>query len=137
MPLPRKLTRLQRGPLNAGALRWAGRGSLADLEHVGRRSGLVRHTPVRAFRVGDAVAIGLSFGPESDWLKNLQAAGQGRIRLGDQVLELGAPQVVPVAEGTAGMPRRVAFAVLHLLRAAQCVRLPVLGSAPAGHQGSG
>jgi len=33
-------------------LRFAGHAAFADLEHVGRKSGIVRHTPVRAFRTG-------------------------------------------------------------------------------------
>jgi len=33
-------------------LRLAGHLAFADLEHVGRKSGTVHHTPVRAFRSG-------------------------------------------------------------------------------------
>jgi hypothetical protein len=36
-------------------LHLAGHAAFADLEHIGRRSGEVRHTPERAFRTGDRV----------------------------------------------------------------------------------
>jgi len=51
-----------RGAVNRMTLRFAGHAAFADLEHVGRKSGILRHTPVRAFRTGDTVIIGLNFG---------------------------------------------------------------------------
>src|SRR6266536_6024816 len=98
MPFPRVLSQHTWGSVNKMALRFVGRAALADLEHVGRRSGLVRHTPVRAFRRGDKVVVGINFGRESDWVKNILAAGRCRMRLGGEQLELGAPRVVPVEQ---------------------------------------
>ena len=91
MPFSRAFTRCTSGFVNEAALRFVGRAALADLEHVGRRSGTVRHTPLRGFRTKDTVVVGLNFGRESDWFKNIQAAGGGRMRLGNEQLELGAP----------------------------------------------
>jgi len=71
-------------------LRLAGHLAFADLEHVGRKSGTVRHTPVRAFRSGDTVIVGLNFGRQSDWYQNIKAAGTCRMRLGGEQLTLGA-----------------------------------------------
>lgn len=62
MPFPRALTRGTRGAVNRMTLRLAGHAAFADLEHVGRTSGALRHTPVRAFRTGDTVIVGLNFG---------------------------------------------------------------------------
>ena len=42
----------------------AGVGWFADLEHVGRRTGRVRHTPLMAFREGDRVTVALTYGPQ-------------------------------------------------------------------------
>src|SRR3954449_6128248 len=89
MPFPRILTRGIRGTVNRTMLRLAGHAAFADLEHIGRRSGRVHHTPVRAFRVGDTVVIGLNFGPQSDWFKNVTKAGSCRMRLGKEYLDLG------------------------------------------------
>jgi deazaflavin-dependent oxidoreductase (nitroreductase family) len=132
MTFPRAFGRLHREYINKVMLRLAGHGALADLEHVGRRSGLVRHTPVRAFRTGDTVVIGLNFGRGSDWLRNIQASGRCRMRLGGDLLDLGEPRIVPVAEGVRGMPRAIGFALRYVIRTADCVQLPVLGGTPAG-----
>jgi deazaflavin-dependent oxidoreductase (nitroreductase family) len=130
MTFHRALTGVHAKYLNKVALRFAGRGSLADLEHVGRRSGAVRHTPLRAFRSRDMVVIGLNFGRESDWLKNIEAAGRCRMLLNDEVLELGAPRVVPVSEGVQGMPRWFGLGLRYLVRTVDCVQLPILTGGP-------
>ncbi|MGV1009326.1 MAG: nitroreductase family deazaflavin-dependent oxidoreductase [Dermatophilaceae bacterium] len=121
--------------INTLARRFIGLGSLAELEHVGRRSGQVRHTPLRAFRDGQAVVIGLNFGRQSDWLRNIQAAGRCRLRLGGDLLDLGAPQVMPLREGGSGMPAWFRFGLRYLVRTRECVRLPVLASRPNGPRG--
>jgi deazaflavin-dependent oxidoreductase (nitroreductase family) len=128
MPFSRTLNRYTRGHINNVTLRFAGHAAFADLEHVGRRSGVVRHTPLRAFRAHDKVVIGLNFGRESDWLKNIQAAGTCRMRLGREQLELGAPRVVPVIEGVRGMPWMFGVVLRHVVHTADCVELPVIRS---------
>ena len=132
MPFPRVLSRYTRGRVNTVALRLVGHAAFADLEHVGRSSGLVRHTPLRAFRGPDKVVIGLNFGPESDWLKNIQAAGRCRMRLAGEQLELGAPSVVPVEEGIEGMPWLFGATLKYVVRTADCVELPIVSSAVGG-----
>jgi deazaflavin-dependent oxidoreductase (nitroreductase family) len=84
----------------------AGHLAFADLEHVGRKSGTVRHTPVRAFRSGDTVIVGLNFGRQSDWYQNIKAAGTCRMRLGGEQLTLGAPALVPAAVRAENLVRR-------------------------------
>jgi hypothetical protein len=49
MTFPRAVTKYTRGVVNKMTLHLAGHAAFADLEHVGRKSGTVRHTPVRAF----------------------------------------------------------------------------------------
>jgi hypothetical protein len=75
--------------------------------------------------------IGLDFGLESDWLKNIQAAGKCRMRLGGEQLELGAPRVVPVVEGVRGMPWIFGIALSYVVHTTDCVELSVLSSTPA------
>jgi deazaflavin-dependent oxidoreductase (nitroreductase family) len=114
--------------------RLPGHAAFADLEHVGRRSGAVRHTPVRAFRTGDTVTIGLNFGRQSDGYQNIKAAGTCCIRLGGGQLTLGAPVLVPAGQSTRDMPWLFGFTLRHVVHTAECVQLPVLHSvgAPAG-----
>jgi deazaflavin-dependent oxidoreductase (nitroreductase family) len=126
MTFPRVLARLTRGVVNRTALRLAGHAAFADLEHVGRRSGIVRHTPVRAFRSGETVVVALNFGRESDWFKNIEAAGGCRMRLGTQQLILGVPTVVPVERGSRTVPWLFRTAVRNVVRTADCVELPIL-----------
>jgi deazaflavin-dependent oxidoreductase (nitroreductase family) len=130
MTFPRALARHLRSTANQVTLRLAGHAAVADLEHAGRKSGTVRHTPVRAFRSGDTVVIGLNFGRESDWYQNIKAAGTCHMRLGREELTLGEPALVPVAEGSKDMPWIFGFALRRIVRTAECVRLPVLQSSP-------
>ncbi len=130
MPFPHAGARLTRGAVNRTMLRLAGHLAFADLEHVGRRTGTVRHTPVRAFRVGDTVVVGLNFGPRSDWFRNIRAAGGCRMRVGGERLELGAPRLVDVDRGVARLPWIFAFALRHVVRTRECVELPVLAAEP-------
>ena len=126
MTFPRALARYTRGAVNRVTLRLAGHLAFADLEHVGRKSGTVRHTPVRAFRSGDTVIVGLNFGRQSDWYQNIKAAGTCRMRLGGEQLTLGAPELVPAAQGITDLPWLFRFALRHVVHTADCVQLPIL-----------
>ena len=53
----------------------------AAVEHRGRTSGRTYTTPVAiAASTTDALYIGLPWGPGTDWVRNLQAAGGGTVR---------------------------------------------------------
>lgn len=129
MTFPRPLARYLRGPANRMALHLAGHAAFADLEHAGRKSGTVRHTPVRAFRTGGTVVIGLNFGRQSDWYRNIEAAGSCHLRLGGERLTLGSPTLVPAEEGLKGTPWPFRFALKHVVHTTECVRLPILDTA--------
>ncbi len=131
MTFPRALARYTRGAINNMTLHLAGHAAFADLEHAGRKSGIVRHTPVRAFRTGDTVLIGLNYGRQSDWYQNIRAAGTCRIRLGGEQLTLGASALVPAGQAARDIPRLFRFALRHVVHTAVCVQLPVLHSSPA------
>ena len=45
------------------------------LTHVGRKSGRVYRTPVNVFRVPEGFLIALTYGRESEWVRNVLAAG--------------------------------------------------------------
>ncbi|MBK6874233.1 MAG: nitroreductase family deazaflavin-dependent oxidoreductase [Kineosporiaceae bacterium] len=74
MPIPLGITRINRRFLNPVTLKLVGLASLVDLEHVGRVSGRVLHTPLMAFRDGDEVTVALTYGSDVQWLKNVRAA---------------------------------------------------------------
>jgi deazaflavin-dependent oxidoreductase (nitroreductase family) len=93
MPLPHWLTRVNLVLTNritlpfAGWLPWFG-----VLEHVGRTSGTVRHTPINIFRRGDRYVIALTYGPEVEWLQNVLAAGGCRVQMQGRWVPLTAPR---------------------------------------------
>ena len=68
----------------------------ALLHHVGRRSGKAYVTPVTAHRSEDTIIIPLPYGTETDWLHNLQSAGEGVVKLEGRSVTVDQPQVVPV-----------------------------------------
>jgi deazaflavin-dependent oxidoreductase (nitroreductase family) len=93
MPLPHWLTRVNLALTNnlirpfAGYLPWFG-----VLEHVGRRSGTIRQTPINIFRRGDAYVIALTYGPEVQWLQNILATGGCRVMMRGQWVALAKPR---------------------------------------------
>lgn len=46
------------------------------LTHVGRKSGRVYRTPVNVFREPDGFLIALTYGRDSEWVRNVLAAGR-------------------------------------------------------------
>lgn len=46
------------------------------IHHIGRKSGQAYTTPVWAFRQPDGFLIVLTYGPHTDWLRNLQETGE-------------------------------------------------------------
>src|SRR5919107_658451 len=61
----RRVTNRVLGPL---AQRLPGFGIVI---HVGRRSGAVRRTPVNVFHRGDRYVIALTYGADSQWVRNV------------------------------------------------------------------
>ena len=79
----------------AAILKRAGREgcqTAAQIRHTGRRSGRPYVTPASARRSGDVIVIPLTFGNQSDWVRNIVAAGRCSIRLDDQDYEATEPR---------------------------------------------
>jgi deazaflavin-dependent oxidoreductase (nitroreductase family) len=70
----------------------------AFVEHVGRKSGMVRRTPILPHVSGDHVVVPLPYGRNVHWARNVLAAGHCRMQLHAQVYELDEPQVLPASE---------------------------------------
>ncbi|OBG32790.1 MULTISPECIES: nitroreductase family deazaflavin-dependent oxidoreductase [Mycolicibacter] len=68
------------------------------IEHTGRRSGATYRTPVSMFHTADGVAVLLPYGTGRDWVKNLQAADGGRVKVGGKTFAVTNPQVVATAD---------------------------------------
>ena len=76
------------------------RSPLASVEYVGRRSGITRRTPVWAFVTSDHVIVGLPYGRDVNWARNVLASGHCRMQVHGQVYDLDEPQVRGSAELT-------------------------------------
>ena len=63
------------------------------VHHVGRRSGREYRTPVKLFRDGDTYLVSLPYGSESDWVKNVIAAGGCELQTRGRRVQLIGPQV--------------------------------------------
>jgi deazaflavin-dependent oxidoreductase (nitroreductase family) len=125
MAIPHVVGKLNKVATNKVLVHLAGHGPFIELEHVGRRSGRVYRVPLNAFRTGDTVTFALTYGPRVDWLRNVRAAGGCRMRMGREILTLGAPVQLPTEVGMARMPVP-ARVVLRLTRVDEFIEMPVL-----------
>lgn len=85
------------------------KGELGLLEHVGRKSGAVRVTPVHPVRTADGFRIVVPLGLESHWARNVLAAGHCRLQVDGVVHELDEPLLVAPSrvEGLPALATRV------------------------------
>jgi deazaflavin-dependent oxidoreductase (nitroreductase family) len=64
------------------------------LTHVGRKSGKVYRTPVNVFRAPNGFIIALTYSSQSEWVKNVLAAGGCELKTRGNKYHLSSPQVV-------------------------------------------
>lgn len=116
MPLPKRLAHFNRRVTNRitrHIASWA--PGFAIVTHVGRRSGRLYHTPVNVFRQGDRYFFALTYGKDSDWVRNVLAAGGCSIETRRTTVELTAPEEFTDATHSAvPVAVRWVLAVLHV-----------------------
>ena len=91
MPMPRWLARINKRVFNPIEIR---RGVRPVLIHVGRSSGKTYRTPLDAHPIPDGYLLIPMYGPRTDWVKNVLAAGSARLSLRGEEIELDSPQLV-------------------------------------------
>jgi deazaflavin-dependent oxidoreductase (nitroreductase family) len=64
------------------------------LTHIGRKSGRVYRTPVNVFRAPEGFLVALTYGRESEWVKNVLAAGRCEVETRGVGYQLSAPAIV-------------------------------------------
>ncbi len=101
----------------------ASRGPFALLRHVGRRSGKTYENPIMVWRVADGFVIVLTYGPQVDWLRNLQAAGGGSLRWHKQEYALQQPEFIDAKTAEAALPSLIKR-VLRLRGVHEYVKIP-------------
>lgn len=93
MPVPDRMRQVNKVALNKvmrPLCRWL--PGMGVLVHRGRRSGRQFHTPVNLFqRPGGRYVLALTYGPDTDWVKNVLAAGGCELVTRGRHIELTAP----------------------------------------------
>jgi len=82
--------------VNRSRLKRAGseRSATAILTHVGRHSGRTYETPLGAYAYGDGFVLSLAYGSQTDWCRNVMAAGTCRLVWKGHTYELQRPEIV-------------------------------------------
>lgn len=95
MPLPKRLARFNRVVTNRVTYPIARTvPGFGVVLHTGRRSGRTYRTPVNAFRTPAGYVIALTYGADSDWLKNVLAAGGCELLTRGRSVPLAEPRLV-------------------------------------------
>jgi deazaflavin-dependent oxidoreductase (nitroreductase family) len=93
----------------------------AIISHRGRRSGEIHRTPMNVFRDGDDYLFALTYGSNVQWVKNVLAAGEADLRLGDTTIHLTRPELF-VDPKRRLMPQPVR-AMLGVMRVSEFLRM--------------
>lgn len=115
--------------LNPLIVKLAGRrhfAMAARIQHVGRRSGKAYLTPASAHVHGDVIVVALTFGNQSDWVRNVRAAGGCTVRINGRSYRAANPQFLSREEADPLL--KAAFspiqrAGMHMLGVRQFLRL--------------
>ena len=95
MPIPDRMRQVNKVALNKVTRQvapWL--PGLGVVVHRGRRSGKQYRTPVNVFpRPGGRYVLALTYGPDTDWVKNVIAAGGCELLTRGAHLELTAPRI--------------------------------------------
>ena len=122
MPIPMAVARLNRRVTNRLTRPFADRlPGFAILTHTGRKSGKTYSIPINAFRDGDDYIFALTYGAETDWVRNVLAAGGCEIVTRGHTVHLTNPRILTDPGQTwAPLPVRL---VLGLIDARQYLRM--------------
>jgi deazaflavin-dependent oxidoreductase (nitroreductase family) len=80
---------------------------IAQLQHIGRRTGRTHVTSVGARLTSGVVLVPLTFGNQSDWARNVHASGGCSVQINGAAYHVVHPQLLDVA--AAKPAKRVAF----------------------------
>jgi deazaflavin-dependent oxidoreductase (nitroreductase family) len=126
MPFPRALAKLNRVGLNRVIRHiapWL--PGLGLVIHVGRRSGAVYRTPVNLFTADGHFTVALTYGPNSDWVRNVRAAGGCEVITRGRRIRLVEPRIVH--DETRAAIRPIERQLLRLMRVADFLVLDEAG----------
>lgn len=122
--LLRVVRRVNKATFNRLQVKTAGTpGAYAALiRHRGRRSDTPYETPVGAVATEDGFVITLPYGTESDWLRNVLAAGEATLVHDGEAYEVDTPELVDTSEVIDHIPEKERR-VLAIFKVERCLRL--------------
>jgi deazaflavin-dependent oxidoreductase (nitroreductase family) len=74
------------------------------VRHVGRTSGRAYQNPVSAYPLGDGFVIPVLYGTQSQWVRNVMAAGRFTLRTKGRDYPLERPELIPPAQALGAYP---------------------------------
>ena len=93
MPIPMAVATFNKHVTNNLTSGFAARlPGFAVVSHIGRVSGRTYHTPVNMFRRGDDYVFVMTYGPDADWVRNVDAAGECDITTRGRLVHLVEPR---------------------------------------------
>jgi deazaflavin-dependent oxidoreductase (nitroreductase family) len=94
MPIPSAVGRWNKAGLNRVTRHVAPwMPGLGLVIHRGRRSGRQYQTPVNVFPAPDGYVLALTYGPDTDWVRNVLAAGGCELRTRGRTVRLVSPRL--------------------------------------------
>lgn len=94
VPIPKAIARLNKIGLNPVSRRIAPRlPGFGVIVHRGRKSGRGYRTPVNVFQTEDGYVVALTYGSDSDWVRNVLAAGECFLVTRGRQVHLTAPRL--------------------------------------------
>jgi deazaflavin-dependent oxidoreductase (nitroreductase family) len=122
VPIPQAVGRWNRVGLNRVTRHIAGwMPGFGVVIHVGRRSGRSYRTPVNVFSTEDGYLFALTYGPDTDWVKNVLAAGGCELETRSRTVTLVSPRLYH--DETRRGIRPVERAVLRMIHVADFLAL--------------
>ena len=100
MPYPRWLARFNKRVINPWQVR---KGRYPVVAHVGRTSGRSFETPLDAFPTRTGFVLVARYGPNSDWVRNILAAGTATLRVDGRDWGLDSPRLVSQEDAIAAL----------------------------------
>ena len=101
MPYPRWLAKVNKRVFNPREVR---KGDRPVVIHAGRSSGTIYYTPADAHPTNDGYLLVVRYGPESDWVRNILAAGGATLRLEGKERLLSSPRLADQGQAMAELP---------------------------------
>jgi deazaflavin-dependent oxidoreductase (nitroreductase family) len=126
MPAPRWVAKANKIALNRITkfiAPWA--PGWAVVVHRGRKSGRTFRTPLWAFRRGDVYVIALTYGSNTDWLRNVLAADGCELEARGRRYQAAAPRVYRDELAT-GLPPFIRFMLRRVIKAPDFLSLDVV-----------